>query len=76
MRRVFCGECKYLVETSGGYGCGFPSNLTISRNAVREWTLAGDYFEINKNNDCKDFKQKFGLKWLVEKWKNNGEAGA
>lgn len=65
---VFCSKCKYIFRYEIGkvfisYNCKHPNNIKVikEKNWFHKYTYeVEDRFpeDINKNNDCKWFKDK------------------
>ena len=71
MNKVYCAKCKwygsFLTLKRFNNSCHHPSNISrLDTPAASCPYVIRDLMEINKNNDCKNFKKsKFAfISWL------------
>lgn len=67
MIKIYCNDCKWLGTlygiSSSGYipdrrVCTHPNYITHTDTPLRQTTEYGDYYTINKNNNCPSFEEK------------------
>lgn len=67
MTKVYCKDCKWLGTLYGisSYGyvpdrqiCTHPDYITHTDTPLKQTTEYGDYYTINKNNNCPSFEEK------------------
>jgi len=55
-KRKYCKYCRYYNKQT----CNAPENLEIKRDSYSSFLVNKNYpVAINKNNDCKFYKQKW-----------------
>lgn len=61
--KAYCGFCKYSVKSDNGqYLC--LKHGEITRTPVNMWIIPKFCSEVNRDNECKDFK--FSLFWFLK----------